>query len=228
MNMTSTPTGAPQTASPSTDSFHAEVLGPFQLDELIGEYNGFAVFSATHQQRQQSVTLYLVPAARGEAFPQFQAVIEAASKLEHPSIAKIVDFGEIGGIPYVAYENIDGISVQRLTKLERKISPPIACAIVRQAAIGLHHLHENGLTARCRESGEPADHQIRCREDHESWCFQPHRRAAATTRRNGKRKVRCPRADCVGGGTPFRHLRARLRIVLHAHGYAPRLLHPAI
>lgn len=122
-----------------------ENFGPYRLDELVGERQGYAVFSATHRKLRQSVQLYLVPSLRGSAFQDFRDQIAIASKLEHRSIAGIVDSGDTDGIAYVAYEDIEGVSIQSLVKREKKITPPMACAIIRQAAIGLHHIHENGL-----------------------------------------------------------------------------------
>lgn len=124
---------------------HPERLGPYQLDELLVERNGYAVFLATHIQRRHYVTLYLLPSLQGEDLEAFRRDVEAAERINHPSVARIVDSGDFEGFPYVAYEHIDGISVQRITKSEGKVSAAVACAIIRQAAIGLHHVHENGL-----------------------------------------------------------------------------------
>ena len=145
MNQTSTQAPHPQKSPSSEPPAHPENLGPYRLDELIGEYSGYAVFAATHRKKRQPVTLYLVPSVKGQGFQRFRKDIEAAAKIEHRSIASILDSGEIDGIPYVAYEPVDGISIQRLTKLEQTVPPPIACAIARQVAIGLHHIHEQGL-----------------------------------------------------------------------------------
>ena len=60
-------------------------------------------------------------------------------------MACIVDTGEIDNIPYVAFEDFEGVTVKHFAKQEGKVPPPVACAIIRQVAIGLHHIHENGL-----------------------------------------------------------------------------------
>ena len=57
-----------------------EMLGPYRLDELVGEYPGYAVFAATHRRRRQSVLLYLVPTAQGDAQKTFKERVAIASK----------------------------------------------------------------------------------------------------------------------------------------------------
>lgn len=72
----------------------------------------------------------------------------------HPNLVELFDVKLAEGRPYLAMEWVDGGSVssleKRLASLGERVELGVACEIVRQAALGLHHLHE----ARGR-AGEP-------------------------------------------------------------------------
>ncbi len=66
-----------------------------------------------------------------------------AASLDHPHIAKVLDFGEEGGLPYIVMELVHGVD---LGVLLRAIGGPlpteIALTVLVQLAEALHHVHE--------------------------------------------------------------------------------------
>jgi serine/threonine protein kinase len=76
------------------------------------------------------------------------------SRIRHPNVVAVLDFGEAGEALYIVMEFIDGEPLQVLMKEARArgIPLPLAVRIVTQAALGLHASHEV-----CDERGKPVN-----------------------------------------------------------------------
>ena len=88
-------------------------IGPYTLDEALGEGGSSIVFRATREQAgvRQSVALKLL--RRGlftaEEHRRFRAERHALAQLRHPGIAQLIEGGVTdAGIPYIALELVDG------------------------------------------------------------------------------------------------------------------------
>jgi eukaryotic-like serine/threonine-protein kinase len=67
-----------------------------------------------------------------------------AASLDHPHIAKVIDFGESDGLPYIVMEFVHGIDLRGLLSAVRGPLPlPEALTIVVQLAEALQHVHEH-------------------------------------------------------------------------------------
>src|SRR5688572_12998087 len=63
-----------------------------------------------------------------------------AASLDHPHIAKVIDFGESDGLPYIVMEFVHGIDLRGLLSAVRGALPlPEALTIVVQLAEALQH-----------------------------------------------------------------------------------------
>ena len=74
-----------------------------------------------------------------------------ASKLSHPNVVQVFDFGEVEGRYFIAMEYLEGESLSALVRSARRSGVPLSQRAVLQimaaAADGLHHAHtfaENG------------------------------------------------------------------------------------
>jgi serine/threonine-protein kinase len=76
------------------------------------------------------------------------------SRIRHPNVVAVLDFGEAGEALYIVMEFIDGEPLQVLMKEARTrgIPLPLAVRIATQAASGLHASHEV-----CDERGKPVN-----------------------------------------------------------------------
>ena len=74
--------------------------------------------------------------------------MKAVGKLVHPNIVHAYDAGEEAGIHFLVMEYVDGVDVTRIQKRCGQLAVADACEIVRQAAIGLQHAHENRMVHR--------------------------------------------------------------------------------
>jgi hypothetical protein len=68
------------------------------------------------------------------------------TQLEHPSIIRAFEIGEIGGVAYIALEYVHGQDARELfhalRKAGQKLPVALACYIVARVCEGLHHAHE--------------------------------------------------------------------------------------
>ncbi|GEM_PF-6843531 len=134
---------------------------PFGLPSwTIGEYEVLGrlrsggmgdVYKARHRRLDKLVALKLLPASvqgSGEAVARFQREMKAIGALDHPNVVEAHDAGEQAGVVYLAMKLIDGVDLERLINQRGPLPIAEACELVRQAARGLHYLHERGLVHR--------------------------------------------------------------------------------
>jgi eukaryotic-like serine/threonine-protein kinase len=127
------------------------VLGPYRIQDCLGNGAISQVFRAWHTRKRCTVTLkvlcpHLVSETRAER--QFQREIQALSSLNHPNIIAAVDSGEVGGRHYLAMAYLQGNDLAKQLQLSGPLPVALACDCVRQAALGLQHSHEHRLVHR--------------------------------------------------------------------------------
>jgi serine/threonine-protein kinase len=98
-------------------------------------------------ERRVAIKLLHPHLAREAAFVAgFRAEAELGSRLAHPNIVTILDFGQQGDAYFLAMEYVDGPSLQRLLQgaREANIEIPIAVAayVVRELLTGLEYAHD--------------------------------------------------------------------------------------
>jgi hypothetical protein len=143
----STPGGSLQQSSADT----GRLISNYELQKKLGEGGMGAVYLARHLRLKKSVAIKLLKGERSQddsAIARFQVEIEAVGKLEHPHIVRALDAGEDRGTHFLVMEYLAGIDVARLVRGLGPMGLPEACELVRQAALGLHHAHENEVIHR--------------------------------------------------------------------------------
>ena len=70
------------------------------------------------------------------------------AQLVHPNLVAAYDAGGIAGLPYFVMEFVEGIGLDVLVRQRGPLPVAEACEVVRQAALGLQHLHEHDLVHR--------------------------------------------------------------------------------
>lgn len=85
-------------------------------------------------------------APRWAADPAFRAALledaRAASAIEHPNVAQVLDLGEAGGVLYLVGEHVDGDALAARTTTPE---PAVALRIVADACAGLDAAHRRGV-----------------------------------------------------------------------------------
>ncbi len=126
-------------------------LGQYNLLEVVGKGGMGVVYRAQHLALRRLVAVKVLPPGRQldpELLARFRREIESLGPIDHPNVVRATDAGECGGLPFLAMELVEGIDLSRLIQAVGPLSPPDACAIVRQAAVGLEAIHQCGLVHR--------------------------------------------------------------------------------
>jgi serine/threonine protein kinase/Leucine-rich repeat (LRR) protein len=123
----------------------------YELIEELGRGGMGAVYKALHVNLKRLVALKILPAEKMQdhrAVARFHREMEAVGKLVHPNIVLAHDAGEADGQHFLVMEYVDGLDLAQLADRCRPLAVADACELVRQAALGLQHAHENGLVHR--------------------------------------------------------------------------------
>lgn len=126
-------------------------VGPYTLIEPVGHGGMGRVYRAVHRKLKKTVAIKLLPHRHGSdllAVARFEREVQAAGALDHPAIVQATDAGEIGGVPFLAMQFIDGMDLSALLRLSGPLLIAEAAEVVRQAAIALAHAHEHGIIHR--------------------------------------------------------------------------------
>jgi eukaryotic-like serine/threonine-protein kinase len=125
-------------------------VGPYLLLRRLGRGGMSAVFQARHLRlgRLAAVKVLRRAPPGQDHGARFRAEARAAALADHPNVVRAYDAGRARRRYYLALEYVEGTDLQRLVEREGPLGPAAACAYARQAALGLHHLHERGVVHR--------------------------------------------------------------------------------
>jgi serine/threonine protein kinase len=141
----------PGTTPHALSSKPATHLGPYELIEKLGQGGMGTVWKARHTKLDKLVALKLLPPhlmTDADAVSRFEREMKAVGKLEHVHIVRAMDADEADGIHYLVMEYIEGIDLAKLVKQRGPRKLAEACQMIRHAALGLAHAHEQGLIHR--------------------------------------------------------------------------------
>lgn len=123
----------------------------YRIDKELGQGAMGIVFRGTQLQLGKPVAIKLLrpDGFHGQsALDRFQREATLVSKLNHPSIAQVLDFGVDDGTPFLVMEFVDGKELTEVLELEGPMPPSRAIAIMRQLASALEEAHKQGVVHR--------------------------------------------------------------------------------
>jgi tRNA A-37 threonylcarbamoyl transferase component Bud32 len=124
-------------------------IGAYRLGALLGEGATGEVFAAEHAfiERKVAIKVLRASVAKDAAFEsRFQLEALATSRLRHPSIVEVTDYGVLAsGSPFIVMERIAGESLDRRLEGSGALEPRAALAIARASAIALAAAHAGGV-----------------------------------------------------------------------------------
>jgi formylglycine-generating enzyme required for sulfatase activity len=126
-------------------------LGPYVLLERLGEGGMGQVFKAKNWKLGRVVALKVIRKvclASPRSVRRFHREIQAVARLSHPNIVHALDADQDGETHFLVMEYVEGIDLGRLMRQRGPLPIPLACDCIRQAALGLQHVHESGLVHR--------------------------------------------------------------------------------
>ena len=133
----------PPTALPELPGY--EILGE------AGRGGSGVVYKARQLSAQRLVAIKVVPPGfdcEDHIISRFHQERLLAALVTHPNLVAAYDAGEIAGLLYFVMEFVEGTGLNALISRRGPLPVAEACEVVRQAALGLQHLHEYGLVHR--------------------------------------------------------------------------------
>jgi serine/threonine-protein kinase len=124
----------------------------YHILKKLGEGGMGSVYLAEHVKMGRKAALKVMNpgmAQDPDAIARFNREAANASRLNHPNVCAIYDFGETtDGLIYLAMEFIEGQSLTSLIEKTGALTPPRAAAIIHQAADALQVAHDYGIVHR--------------------------------------------------------------------------------
>jgi tRNA A-37 threonylcarbamoyl transferase component Bud32 len=142
----------PWDADPPRDTGLAgwPAVAGFEILEELGRGGMGVVYKARQNNLSRLVALKMVLAgahAGPDALARFHNEAQAVASLQHPDIVQIHDVGQVGGLPYISLEFIDGGSLDR--RIESRPQEPMQAArTIRIVARAIHAAHLRGIIHR--------------------------------------------------------------------------------
>ncbi|SET02418.1 serine/threonine protein kinase [Stigmatella erecta] len=126
--------------------------GRYKIDSVLGHGGMGMVFRATQTSVQRPVAVKTLNSALAVAptfFERFRREAEVASRLRHPNVITIFDFGRApDGTCYFVMELLGGESLKEIVKRDGPMPLRRAVNILEQAARGLAHAHAENCVHR--------------------------------------------------------------------------------
>ncbi|MFL5605758.1 MAG: protein kinase domain-containing protein [Gemmatimonadaceae bacterium] len=135
-----------------TDLVGSVIAERYHVLRKLGEGGMGQVYLAEHvKMGRQSAVKVMHPAMvhDADALGRFNREAANASRVDHPNVAGIYDFGETPeGLVYLAMQFVEGETLTTIVREHGALPPHRAAEIARQAAEGLHAAHAMGIVHR--------------------------------------------------------------------------------
>jgi serine/threonine protein kinase len=144
------------------------LLTVFQASQLLqGRYRGFClskylvlerlgrggtgtVYLCEHTAMGRRVAVKVLSEVQTDesGLARFYREARAIAALDHPNLVRAHDIDQEGGLHFLVLEYVHGPNLQTLVEHKGPLGVARAVEYIRQAALGLQHLHESGLVHR--------------------------------------------------------------------------------
>ncbi len=125
--------------------------GRYEIIEMLGQGGMARVYRAIDHRLPKEVAIKILLdklLVDNESLRRFQAEALAVSKLSHPNVISISDFGGFEGRPYYVMELIQGRTLAQVIKEEGTLSDERFVNVFAQLCMGLAHAHNRGVVHR--------------------------------------------------------------------------------
>ena len=127
------------------------IAGKYLIQKELGRGSYGVVFRARHLGVERDVALKtLLPQAflQTDIVERFQREAAMVSRLKHPNIVTLYDFGESEGVLYMAMEFIEGLQISSIIKREAPLDKERAVGLIKQVLAALKAAHKKGIVHR--------------------------------------------------------------------------------
>ncbi|GHT15072.1 hypothetical protein FACS1894170_12530 [Planctomycetales bacterium] len=131
-------------------------LGHFIIDDYIGGGGMGKVYLATDTALDRKVAVKTLPRHRSDGqrgdthgtAARFMNEAKSAARLNHENIAQVYFAGDADGLPFIAFEYVEGTDVKQLTLENDGLPLPLVLHYIVQIAHALAHAAEHGVVHR--------------------------------------------------------------------------------
>ncbi|MBI3162902.1 MAG: serine/threonine protein kinase [Chloroflexi bacterium] len=126
-------------------------LSSYRDLKLIGRGGMAEIYRAVSPTQERNVAIKVLKTALAgeEQFRRrFMREAEVVTRLEHPNIVRVMDYGSEGDAYYIVMELLSGPDLNRMLKDEKRIALPDTVNLLRGVADALDYAHQNGLVHR--------------------------------------------------------------------------------
>jgi len=126
-------------------------LGPYRLDELLGEGGMGLVFKAVRESDGETVALKVLKLdlTGDEVFRRrFEQEARAASEVREPHLVPILEAGEADGRSYLAVGYVEGDTLDERLRRDGPLGLEETVRLVTDVGMGLDALHDKGVVHR--------------------------------------------------------------------------------
>ena len=128
------------------------VAGRYKVLKLLGEGGMGQVYLAEHSAIEKRIALKVLRAEyahKGEIVTRFQQEAISASRIKHPNVLDVFDFGQLeNGCFYLAMEFLEGNDLADELQRSRVLTAPRALPIAMQICRALSAAHAKGVVHR--------------------------------------------------------------------------------
>jgi serine/threonine-protein kinase len=140
-----------RSAGGAADLIGSVIGGKFHIQKKLGEGGMGAVYLGEHVKMGRKCAIKVMSQSMAndpDAIARFNREATNASKINHPNVCAIYDFGEEDRLIYLAMEFIEGEALKAVVEREGALAPKRAAAILEQAGDALQAAHDLGIVHR--------------------------------------------------------------------------------
>ncbi|HEV3257823.1 MAG TPA: serine/threonine-protein kinase [Gemmataceae bacterium] len=129
----------------------APTLAGYMVLGVLGRGGMASVYKARQLSTKRLVAVKVINrslAGNGEIVARFRQEQALGARLHHPNLIAVFEAGCAAGRPYLVMELVEGDNLEGFVARYGPLPVAEACEVIRQAALGLQHLHEYGLVHR--------------------------------------------------------------------------------
>ena len=131
--------------SPESTGFPIDNWNRYEHVAFIGRGGMGVVYKARDPQLSRFVALKFLSRAEGARAKKFIAEARSQARVEHEHVCKVYEVGTAQGVPYIAMQFIDGIT---LSKAQADMTVEDKVHVMRKVADAVQAAHEGGLIHR--------------------------------------------------------------------------------
>lgn len=135
----------------SADPRYVAEFGPYRILGLIGRGGMGIVLKACEENLDRLVALKVLRPELADdvtVLARFEREAKAAATLRHPNVVTVYAVGQQLGVPFIAMEYVDGISLAQALRTDGLPSTNAVRRIMRELLTGLDAAHKAGLIHR--------------------------------------------------------------------------------